>query len=242
MRKLFLLGSVIVTLAIVLTSCSYFSSSVPITEPASVSPGDISTTTGYPSNSPYYTTPTTTGNTDNEVVPTSTVTVRPVVTTPIEIKTKDDLLQLTSDLVYPIDVQIQNCLKGYTYNLWTNNDTRPVLGHGIGDVLGIRVYNCHDQSAIFSISYRDITEKNTYSQTGITYSPAPPSASDWITIKYAEANLLPHELATIPLSFTIPVNATASGDWEFLIVVQDKTFSGNVNTAASVRFLVSMQR
>ncbi len=168
-------------------------------------------------------------------------TAKPKIT---EVKKKDDLALLDGDLVYPAVIQFKDFLVGYPVTNWTNYDYQPVLGHHIDDVRGIKIYNNHDESAVFTVQVLKTTKVTTADVAkGVRFSPTPVGIDNWVSIKYPAATLAPKELATIPFSFKIPVGTIVPDDWEFRLVVRDVTFSQDMMVVApEVRVLVSMAR
>ncbi len=161
--------------------------------------------------------------------------------TPLVINTEADLLKLNTDLVYPCAIIVDNCPEGYIVNEWLNRDRTPVFGHAEMDTMTIRIYNSHNEPAVFSLKYQDISDNTSYySITDKYYYKAPPEAKNWLTIAYPFVSLQPHELASVPISLLIPVGASVPPSWEFQIVVNNDTFSKQIVTNSGVRYLITM--
>ena len=197
------------------------------------------------STTPVFTTETTIMQTS---LVTETTTEISETTTPIAsaivIKTKDDLKKVGSDLAYPLDIQFPNYLVGVKYSIWLRDDNTAVLGHNSGDVLGIKIYNDHDVPCVFAINYWDgFASPTTYSQiSGIVFQAPPIDAVNWVNIKHHEVTLLPYELATIPITFQVPVGTVVPDNWEFDISVTNETFANMITGNVGVRCLVMLQK
>jgi hypothetical protein len=164
------------------------------------------------------------------------------VSLPTSINSESDLYKLGKDVVYPGDIQIPNCLEGINYCLWGTDDDTPILGHKAGDGMAIRIYNGHNEPCIFRLEYVDIPEKHHYSITNLDYDVAPKEASAWLSLPIPEISVNAHELASVPLSFNIPVGKSTPEQWEFIITVTNVTYKNQVSGNMGIRFLVTMAK
>lgn len=104
------------------------------------------------------------------------------------------------------------------------------------------IYNGKSNPTIFSVSYEDAPELiNHCSATGEDYSIAPVGASQWLTISNSSPTVNAGCVKAIPFKIEIPEDADCPKQWEFRIRVKDITQTDFVQTAMSIRVLITMQ-
>ena len=161
--------------------------------------------------------------------------------TPFEITQKDDLLLLSADLIYPAKIVCQ-VTTGVTFDQWFMDDFYPVLGHKMGEKMGVVIYNAQDKDCLFSLEYEPVAYPYTDKKSGITYEPTPYEAKEWFKIPEKIVLLKAHELKTVPVSFKIPLNYPTPDNWIARIVVTNESTRSFVTGNGAVSYLFTMVR
>jgi len=99
----------------------------------------------------------------------------------------------------------------------------------------LTIHNGNDQSAEFSITYREASTPEE------GYVTAPDETQDWVIIADPTPVLKAKETKEVLIAVEMPEDATAPEKWEFRVVVKDVSQAGMVQIELASRWLVTMK-
>jgi len=140
------------------------------------------------------------------------------------------------DMVYPAVIQI-TYLPNTKIDKWLMYDFTPDFGHQIGEPLSISIYNSHDVTNTFSLTYQS-GRGRTYSGDNQYYDVAPFDASNWITFPKS-VDVPAKSMAKVPISLLIPSNINESQRWEIGIIVANTSNNSFLVTQSEVSIFMT---